>query len=184
MDTPWKDSKQKYFLFPLRLSPFFLHLLLLLPLFWLQSVKFRHNTNQNKQSNWLHYHKVLSYLFCNLNIPLTEKFEVLTAVVMKSTIFWDITPCSPLKVGRHFGETYCLHLQSRISWAKYQHDSRRQAGWYLARLIRPWRWTRYVPPRCMLAFNRLHGVIFQKIVLFISLIIEMILSTIILRYVT
>jgi hypothetical protein len=25
-------------------------------------------------------------------------FEILTAVVMKSTIFWDITPCSPLKV--------------------------------------------------------------------------------------
>jgi hypothetical protein len=27
-------------------------------------------------------------------------FEVLTAVVMKSTIFWDITQCSPLKVNR------------------------------------------------------------------------------------
>jgi hypothetical protein len=25
-------------------------------------------------------------------------FEVLTAVVMKGTIFWDITPCSPLSV--------------------------------------------------------------------------------------
>jgi hypothetical protein len=25
-------------------------------------------------------------------------FEVLTAAVMKSTKFWDITPCSPLKV--------------------------------------------------------------------------------------
>jgi hypothetical protein len=25
-------------------------------------------------------------------------FEVLTAVVMKSSIFWDITPCNPLKV--------------------------------------------------------------------------------------
>jgi hypothetical protein len=25
-------------------------------------------------------------------------FEVLTAVVMKSSIFWDITPCSPLNV--------------------------------------------------------------------------------------
>jgi hypothetical protein len=25
-------------------------------------------------------------------------FEVLSAVVMKSAIFWDITPCSPLKV--------------------------------------------------------------------------------------
>jgi hypothetical protein len=24
-------------------------------------------------------------------------FEVLTPVLMKSTVFWDITPCSPLK---------------------------------------------------------------------------------------
>jgi hypothetical protein len=29
-------------------------------------------------------------------------FEVLTAVVMKSTIFWDIKPCSPLSVNRRF----------------------------------------------------------------------------------
>jgi hypothetical protein len=43
-------------------------------------------------------------------------FEVLTAVVMKSSVFWDITPCSPLKVNRHFGGTYRLHLQNiRIS---------------------------------------------------------------------
>jgi hypothetical protein len=33
-------------------------------------------------------------------------FDVLTAVVMKTTIFWDITPCSPLGVGRLFGGTY------------------------------------------------------------------------------
>jgi hypothetical protein len=26
------------------------------------------------------------------------EFEVLTAVPMKSSVFWDITPCSPLKV--------------------------------------------------------------------------------------
>jgi hypothetical protein len=26
-------------------------------------------------------------------------FEVITAVVMKSTIFWDMTPCSPMKAG-------------------------------------------------------------------------------------
>jgi hypothetical protein len=25
-------------------------------------------------------------------------FEVLTAAVMKGTVFWDITPCSPLKI--------------------------------------------------------------------------------------
>jgi hypothetical protein len=31
--------------------------------------------------------------------------EVLTAVVMKSPIFWDKPPCSPLKVHRRFGGT-------------------------------------------------------------------------------
>jgi hypothetical protein len=38
-------------------------------------------------------------------------FEVLTAVVMKSINFWDITPCSPLRVNQCFGGTYRLHLQ-------------------------------------------------------------------------
>jgi hypothetical protein len=37
--------------------------------------------------------------------------EVLTAMVMKSNIFWDITPCSPLKVNRRFGGAYRLNLQ-------------------------------------------------------------------------
>jgi hypothetical protein len=35
-------------------------------------------------------------------------FEVLTAVVMKSFIFWDIAPCNPLKVNGRFGGTYML----------------------------------------------------------------------------
>jgi hypothetical protein len=30
-------------------------------------------------------------------------FEILTAVVMNSPIFWDITPCSSLEVNRRFG---------------------------------------------------------------------------------
>jgi hypothetical protein len=43
----------------------------------------------------------------------------------KSTLFWDITPCSPLKVNRHFGGIYCLHLQGRRkSRARNQHESR------------------------------------------------------------
>jgi hypothetical protein len=37
------------------------------------------------------------------------RFEVLTAVVVKSSIFWDITPCSPLSVNRRFGGTCRLH---------------------------------------------------------------------------
>jgi hypothetical protein len=40
------------------------------------------------------------------------RFEVLTAVVMKNSIFWDITPSNPLKINRRFGGT-CLHFQGR-----------------------------------------------------------------------
>jgi hypothetical protein len=54
------------------------------------------------------------------NIVMTcnwaERFNFL---YIKSAIFWDITPCSLLKVYRRFGETY--------RWARYQRDSRWQA---------------------------------------------------------
>jgi hypothetical protein len=40
-------------------------------------------------------------------------FEVFPAVVVKSTVLWDITPCSPLSVNRRFGGTYHLYLQGR-----------------------------------------------------------------------
>jgi hypothetical protein len=33
-------------------------------------------------------------------------FEVLTEVVMKSSVFWVVTPCSPLKV-RDIAEVTC-----------------------------------------------------------------------------
>jgi hypothetical protein len=43
-------------------------------------------------------------------------FEVLTAVIIKSSIFWDITPYSPLKVNRCFGGICHLYFQGqRIS---------------------------------------------------------------------
>jgi hypothetical protein len=51
-------------------------------------------------------------------------FEVLTAVVMKSNIFWDVTKCRPLKVKRRFGGTYRLHLQGRIHRAGYHREKR------------------------------------------------------------
>jgi hypothetical protein len=38
-------------------------------------------------------------------------FEVFTAVVMKSIIFWDITSCSPLSFNRRFGGKYRLPLR-------------------------------------------------------------------------
>jgi hypothetical protein len=36
-------------------------------------------------------------------------FEILTAVVMKSVVFWVVTPCS-LEKAWHFQGTYCLYL--------------------------------------------------------------------------
>jgi hypothetical protein len=46
------------------------------------------------------------------NIPNYVGFEVLTAVVMKSSIFWDIRPWSPLKINRRFGGTCRLRVES------------------------------------------------------------------------
>jgi hypothetical protein len=63
-------------------------------------------------------------------------FEILTAVVMKSSTFWDITLCSSLKVDRRFGETCDLHLQyRRISHARNQHQVRRNSCWLLLGLF-------------------------------------------------
>jgi hypothetical protein len=46
---------------------------------------------------------------------------------MKSSVFWYITPCNPLKGNRRFRRT-CLHLQSRrINRVRNQHGSRHQA---------------------------------------------------------
>jgi hypothetical protein len=73
-------------------------------------------------------------------------FEVLTAVVTKSSIFWYITLHSPLRVNQRFS---ALHLLSH---------------WYLSRHILPWRWRQYVPPKHQFTFNGLHAVILQELV--------------------
>jgi hypothetical protein len=63
-----------------------------------------------------------------INSSINVGFEVLTAVAMKTVIFWNITECSPLKVNRRFGGTYCLLLQGRrISRARNKPESRCQA---------------------------------------------------------
>jgi hypothetical protein len=58
-------------------------------------------------------------------LGLDVGLEVLIPVVMKSYPFWDITPCSPLKVNRRFGGIYRLHFQGRKYWC----GSRWQARW-------------------------------------------------------
>jgi hypothetical protein len=71
----------------------------------------------------------------SLNPPLIKE-QVPSRLVfgnrytLKSIIFWDITPCSPLKVNRRFRGMYRLHLQGQgISQARNQHKSRWQAAY-------------------------------------------------------
>jgi hypothetical protein len=85
--------------------------------------------------------------------------EVPTAVTMESSSVWDVTPCSLVKVSRCFVGTHRLHLQELCLPSA--------SCWLLSWLtLLPWRWRRYVPPKCRLNFTRLHGVISQNIKLF------------------
>jgi hypothetical protein len=55
-----------------------------------------------------------------------------TAVVMQSSIFWEISLCSPLKVNGRFGGTRRLHLQFRRRSQVRSHreaDSEQGVGW-------------------------------------------------------
>jgi hypothetical protein len=96
------------------------------------------------------------------------RFELLTDMVMKIYIFWDIMPCSTSNVNWRFGGTYRLHLHSRrISQARTHHAC------YLLRACSfiplPWTRRRYAPPMHCLNFKGLHGIISQKIEAFSSL---------------
>jgi hypothetical protein len=54
--------------------------------------------------------------------------EVLTAVVMKNTNFWDIMLCDSLEVSRCFRGIYHHHLEGyKINHARNQSESRWQA---------------------------------------------------------
>jgi hypothetical protein len=74
---------------------------------------------------------------------------------MESSLFWDITPCSPLKVNWPFGETCRLHLQGRrISQARNQLESTWQA-----KLLR---WRPHVPPKRQFNLHRCENLRFYK----------------------
>jgi hypothetical protein len=51
--------------------------------------------------------------WCKNDLGLNQKHSKLYqfSFRLESSIYWDITPCSQLKVRRRFGGTYRLHLQ-------------------------------------------------------------------------
>jgi hypothetical protein len=79
-------------------------------------------------------------------------FQVITAVVMESSVSWDITPCSLLRVSR------CFAGSKKPAWTVCFFQ-------FLAWLtLQSWRWWRQrVPPKYQLSFSRLHSFVSQKI---------------------
>jgi hypothetical protein len=75
--------------------------------------------------------------------------------VLKSSIFWNITPCSPLKINRR-------SRRNMPPPSGLKNKSSRKVAWSR------WQALRHVPPKHQLIFNWLHGVISQKIEFFIS----------------
>jgi hypothetical protein len=48
-------------------------------------------------------------------------------MLVKSTIFWGVAPCSLVEIYRRFEETHCLHLPSR----RVNQRTKRQTFWLL-----------------------------------------------------
>jgi hypothetical protein len=81
---------------------------------------------------------LLGWKMGHINLRIGIGSHVNTAMVMNGSLFWDITPYSPLKANWRFGGTF-----------------------------RPPR-LGYVPPKRQLTLSVLHGVVYQKIELFIT----------------
>jgi hypothetical protein len=56
----------------------------------------------------------------------------------------------------------------RLQFITNWHADSPRRFYKLLRDLRPWRWRRYFPPKRWLTLNGLHGVIFQKMILFIT----------------
>lgn len=76
------------------------------------------------------------------------EFEALPAMAAKISVFLDITHWSPVTVNRRFEATFRVHLHLCLLLASLW-----SLTWFT---LRPWRWTRHVPPKCLLAFNGPH----------------------------
>jgi hypothetical protein len=132
----------------------------------------------NNRTKGYYCHQYALHTFSNLLIyqpRIWEWFDVLTAEVMKRSIFWDIMPCSPLKVNRIFGGTCRFHHQGRkMSQVRNQRDCLLDTCFTLVPCLayfRPWRWKWHLPPKRRLTFSALHGVISHKIELFMRMMV-------------
>jgi hypothetical protein len=70
---------------------------------------------------------ILTITAVTSNLKPHVGFEILTAVALKTSIFCDVMPRSPVSVNRRFGGTFRLHLEGwRVSQARNQHETGRR----------------------------------------------------------
>jgi hypothetical protein len=98
-------------------------------------------------------------------------YELLTDVVIRSTLFWDIISCTQLKANRRFGGTFCLHLEGwSLKCVSNRQEISAKCGrsWqgYRHLALRPWR-IQYVVPKSRLTSSRLHCATSHNTVVFL-----------------
>lgn len=107
-----------------------------------------------------------------LNFLRNVGLEVLAAVVMKQSVFWNVTPCISLQMKWCFGGACHLHLQGRkISQERNQCESlcHLLSCWLLVWLILwTWGWRVLSPLKYQLTFKGVHCIIPWEIELFLG----------------
>jgi hypothetical protein len=102
---------------------------------------------------------------CYTNCRVCARYEALTALVMKTFIFWDVMQCSPVQVKRRFGGTCRLRLQNWRWSASLKHSLSAACfiGFFSLLTLQSWRRRWHGPPKRRLTFTGVHVIIYQKI---------------------
>jgi hypothetical protein len=96
-------------------------------LFWILPFLFQHSLLYRKDN--AHEDSIWSCAWGRMKKKDDENVdgEGSRYTLLKSIVFWDMTPCSQLSVNRCFGGTYRLYLQGR--------RNQQASWWFLAELI-------------------------------------------------
>jgi hypothetical protein len=101
------------------------------------------------------YHLHEYYIFCWI-------WERLTVINMKSTIFWDVIPCSVVEVPWHLRGTNCLHFLGQTASQPARSTQQAQSLLLVWITFWAWKWRQYVPPQHQCASTSLHSVTSRK----------------------
>jgi hypothetical protein len=81
-----------------------------------------------------HYYSRVKMDWTWVSVLSLLDLRFLTVVIMKSTIFWDVMPCSKIEIHKYFGEIYHFHLKDQ----QVNQASNKQAASSLSFLLTDW----------------------------------------------